>query len=247
MKLLILSLCLGLAGCAGKGINERQRAIYHLQMGSGHLAKGNYPAALGEFLKANELDPENPLVHNQLGLGYFLRARVDMAEKHFREALRLNPKFTEARNNLGRALIELKRYKDAIVELKIAAKDLIYSQPEKTYANLGLAYFNLANYSSAEKNFFESLKIRRKNCLALNYYGRSLYEQSAFDKAAESLDQAIDACKEMKIEDPYYFAAMSYMKIGEREQAVARLEESLSTYPDGQYAAKARSMLELLK
>ncbi len=247
MKSLLFFLCFGLAGCAGKSVDGRQRSVYHLQMGSGHLNKGNYPAALGEFLRADQLDPNNPLVHNQLGLAYFLRAKTDLAEKHFRIALNISPKFTEARNNLGRTLIELKRYKEAIAELKIASRDLVYSQPEKTYANLGLAYFNLQEYANAEKNFFESLKIRRKNCVVLNYYGRSLYEQSAFDKAAESLDQAIDACKEMKVEDPYYFAAMSYMKIGAREQAVARLEESLSTYPEGLYAAKARSMLELLK
>lgn len=236
-----------LAACAGKSVNERQRAVYNLQIGSGHLAKGNYPGALAEFIKAHELDPDNPLVHNQLGLGYFLRGRMEQAEKHFREALGLNPKFTEARNNLGRTYIELKRYKEAISELRVAAKDLIYSEPEKTYANLGLAYFYLADYANAEKSFLQSLKMRRKNCLALNFYGRTLYEQSAFDKAAESLDQAMQECKSLKLEDPYYFAALSYMKTGDRDQAVARLEEGLSAYPDGSYAAKARSMLELLK
>lgn len=247
MRALILALGLVLAACAAKSVNERQRAVYHLQIGSGHLAKGNYPGALAEFIKAHELDPDNPLVHNQLGLGYFLRGRMELAEKHFREALGLNPKFTEARNNLGRTYIELKRYKEAISELKVAAKDLIYSEPEKTYANLGLAYFHLADYADAEKSFLQSLKLRRKNCLALSFYGRALYEQSAFDKAAESLDQAMEECKALKLEDPYYFAALSYMKTGDRDQAVARLEEGLSAYPNGNYAAKARSMLELLK
>jgi type IV pilus assembly protein PilF len=247
MKFVLVSLCLVLAGCAAKTVQERQRALLHLQIGSGHLSKGNYPGALSEFLRAQELDPSNPLVHNQLGLGYFLRGRMDLAEKHFREALDLESKFTEARNNLGRTLIERKRYQEAITELKIAARDLIYTEPEKTHANLGLAYFNLRDYQNAEKAFLESLKLRRKNCLALNYYGRSLYELSAYDKAAESLDQAIEACKAMKLEEPYYFSALSYMKQGERDQAVARLQEGLETYPQGKYAAKARSMLELLK
>lgn len=247
MKVLLLVMGLMVTACASKSVNERQRAIYHLQIGSGYLTNGNYPAALAEFIRAHELDPDNPLIHNQLGLGYFLRGRAELAEKHFKEALGLDPKFTEARNNLGRTYIELKRYREAISELKVAAKDLIYSEPEKTYANLGLAYFHLKDYANAEKSFLQSLKLRRKNCLALNYYGRSLYEQSAFDKAAESLDQAIEACKNLRLEDPYYFAALSYMKVGDREQAVARLEEGLSSFPDGTHAAKARSMLELLK
>lgn len=234
-------------GCAAKRADSAQRALYHLQIGSGHLTQGHYPAALGEFLKAEELDPTNPQVHNQLGLAYFLRGRMELAEKHFNEALGFDAKFTEARNNLGRTLIERGNFKLAISELKMAAKDLLYMEPDKIYANLGLAYFKLNDFSQAEKNFLEALKLRRQNCLAQAYYGRSLYELSAFEKAAESLDQAMTTCKAMKLEDPYYFAALSYMKIGQREQAVARLEEGLASFPEGQYAAKARSMLELLK
>ncbi len=244
-------LCTGLIlsqlGCATKSADTQKRAVYHLQIGSGHLTKGNYPAALGEFLKAEELDSGNPQIHNQLGLAYFLRGHYDKARTHFREALNLNGKFTEARNNLGRTLIEVGQFKSAIDELKTASKDLLYGEPDKIYANLGLAYFKMANYSEAEKNFLESLKLRRQNCLAQAYYGRSLYELSAFEKAAESLDQAMTTCKSVKLEDPYYFSAMSYVKIGQREQAVARLEEGLAAFPNGEYAAKARSMLDLLK
>lgn len=244
---IVISLSLFWTGCAGKTEDDKKRALYHLQIGSGHLAKGNYPGALGEFLKAEELDKENPLVHNQLGLAYYLRQKFTEAEKQFQMAIRFKPLFTEARNNLGRTLIELKKYREAIAELQIAAKDLLYSEPEKVHANIGLAYFQMNDFAKAEKAFFESLKLRRKNCMAMAYYGRCLYEQSVFEKAAESLDQAIEACKTMKLEDPYYYSAMSYMKAGQREQAVARLEEGLVAFPEGQFAAKSRSMLELLK
>jgi type IV pilus assembly protein PilF len=236
-----------LVGCAGASVKDQQKAIYHMQNGSGLLVKGNYPGALAEFLAAKELDPKNPIIHNQLGLGYFFRGNHDLAEMSFRHALNLKSKFTEARNNLGRTLIELKRYREAVQELKIAAKDLVYGEPEKTFVNLGLAYFNLQDYQNAEKQFFEALKYRRQNCVALSYYGRSLYELSSYDQAAASLDQAIEVCKEMKFEDPYYFSAMSYVKIGERDQAAARLEKGLVDFPQGQFAAKARSMLEFLK
>lgn len=236
-----------LTSCATKRGDEKQRAIYHLQIGTGHLTKGRFPEALAEMLEAEKLDATNPAIKNQLGLAYFLRGRLDLAEKNFTEALKLNPRFTEARNNLGRTLVELKRYDDAVEHLTIATKDMLYTEPEKTHANLGLAYFHLGEYSKAETAFLNSLRLRRKNCMALAYYGRSLYEMSSFEKAAESLDQAMEACKSAKFEDPYYFSALSYMKIGRREQAVARLEEGLGTFPNGQFAAKARSMLELLK
>lgn len=236
-------------GCSStdKKASDKQRAAYHLQNGSGHLSKGYYPEALGEFLSAVELDPGNPLAQNQLGLAYFMRGKVELAEKHFREALKLNPKFTEARNNLGRILIEQKKYSEAVNELKIATNDLVYGEPEKILANIGIAYFNLQDYNEAEKYFKRSLQLRRKNCLVMAYYGRSLYELSSFDKAAESLDQAMDLCKAINLEDPYYFSALSYLKTGQREQAVARLEEGLTSFPKGQYAQKAKSLLEILK
>ncbi len=247
MRILFIFCGLILASCATNKVDQKQRALLHLQIGTGHLTKGNYPEALAEFLTADKLDTMNPGIKNQLGLAYFFRGRMDLAESAFRKALEINPKFTEARNNLGRTLIELRQYRAAIQELQLAAQDLVYPEPEKTLANLGIAHFYLSEYSLAEKNFLDSLKLRRQNCLASSFYGRTLYELSAFEKAAEALDQAIDQCKRAKIEEPYYFSALSYMKLGQREQAVARLEQGLSTFPEGQYAAKSRSMLELLK
>lgn len=247
MRFFFVVCALIVAGCATNKVDQKQRALLHLQIGTGHLTKGNYPEALAEFLTADKLDPVNAGIKNQLGLAYYFRGRMDLAESTFRKALEINPKFTEARNNLGRTLIELHQYKAAIQELHLAANDLIYPEPEKTLANLGIAYFYLNEYPQAEKKFLESLKLRRQNCLATSFYGRTLYELSAFDKAAEALDQAIDQCKRSKVEEPYYFSALSYMKLGQREQAVARLEQGLSTFPEGQYAAKSRSMLELLK
>ncbi|MBX7232386.1 MAG: tetratricopeptide repeat protein [Bdellovibrionales bacterium] len=238
---------LSFINCASKGLNDSQRAAYHLQMGNGHLHKGNYPAALGEFLKANELDPGNPLINNQLGLAYFVRGRLDLAEQYFRSALKINEKFTEARNNLGRTLIEEKKYKAALSELKIAASDLVYGTPEKTYANLGTAYFHLQDFNNAEKNFLEALRLRRNNCSVNMYYGRTLYEMGVYEKAALALDQAIDFCKTTKIEEPYYFSALTYLKMGSKEQAIERLEQQIAEFPSGQYKEKSLSLLNLLK
>lgn len=247
MRLWLIILISTVFACATNHAEDQKRAVYHLQIGNAHMSKGRFPEALAEMIEAEKLDDRNPQIKNQLGLAYFLRSRFDMAEKSFREALQINPRFTEARNNLGSTLIEQKKYREAVNELTAATKDMLYTEPEKTHANLGLAYFHLGEYASAEKAFMDSLKLRRKNCMALAYYGRSLYELSAFEKAAESLDQAMDVCKSAKFEDPYYFSALSYMKIGRREQAVARLEEGLGSFPNGQFAARARSMLDLLK
>ena len=234
-------------GCAPLKASDRRRAELHMHIGSSHLAKGNYPAAMYELRIAEKLDPRNPTIQSNLGLAYFVRHKYAEAEKHIKTALALNPNYTDARNNLGRVYIELGLFDKAIDHLNVANKDLTYPYPDKTLTNLGIAHFNKGNYRSAKRYLKKSLVIRRNNCLTFHYYGRCLFELKSFKLAAESFDQAIPLCKGVKFDEPYYFGALSYFKLGDKSRAVARFEELLSQFPDGRYANQSQSMLKIIK
>jgi len=240
----ILLLC---AACATTNEENERRGLLHLQAGTSSLSTGDYPNAMAELLKAEEMLPNNPVVQNNLGLAFFVRGKIKEAEEHFRKAVRELPKYTEARNNLGRALTELGKLNEAIKELKIAADDLTYPTPEKSYSNLGLAYFKKRDFVKASEYFTKALQIQENSCSAMNFYGQTLYEQKKYTSAAESFDRAITICKKEKFDEPYYFAGLSYMKAGQREQSVARLEELLQLFPKTAYQAKAQTLLEILK
>lgn len=248
MRYWTLLLCsLSLIGCASWGTQERQKADLHLRLGVSQLESENYPMALREFLKAEELDPNNPVIHNNLGQVYFLRDRLELSEKHFRRAISLSPKYSDARNNLGRLLIEKGDYKNAEKEINAVIDDLTYPSPQKAYINLGLAKFNQKQYSQAQEAFAKVLEMAKDDCVANNYFGRTFFELKDYPRAAESLDRAIGFCQRSLFDEPHYYSALAYYRMGERSRAIARFEELIKYYPSGKFREKSKGMLSLIR
>ena len=63
---LIGVLCLG----CQTSPQQRETALSHMRMGDSLLKEGKPTQALGELLKAKELDPDEPQIHNVLGVAY---------------------------------------------------------------------------------------------------------------------------------------------------------------------------------
>lgn len=236
-----LIICLLLTACATS--QNKEEALLHLEMGSAFLQSGRYPDALRELLLAEKADPLNPIVQNNLGLVYFIREKSETAQNHLRRAVDLKSDYTEARNNLSRVLIELGQYDKAISELKIVLRDLTYADTSKAYTNMGLAYFRRGQYGEAKKNLSLALKTNRENCLAYTLFGRSQMELGDTKAAASSLDSAVILCQPVEFDEPHYFAGLAYNKLGQRDKAIARLEEVVRLYPSGKYNRKAQEML----
>ncbi|MGE3974078.1 MAG: tetratricopeptide repeat protein [Bdellovibrionales bacterium] len=230
------------AGCATSQENAN-KADLHLQIGTGHLSKGQYPDAIRELLVAEQLDPENPLIQNNLAIALFARKRVKESIEHFQKALQLKNDYTEARNNLARAYIEMNQFNEAIRELKIVLDDITYPQTERAHVNLGLAYMKTRQYVQAQKSFQEALSLNRSYCVAHNYYGQTLYFQKKYNQAAAALDSAIQLCQ--NLDEAHYYNALSYLGMGQTEKARARMNEIVSLYPESSFAQKAK--MQLLK
>lgn len=234
------------SSCAPKVTTDEYRAQLHLQLGTSLLSKGNHPAALQELLTAEKLAPNDPIIQNNLALAYFVRQKFKEAESHLKSALSIHPKYTDAQINLARVYIEMGQQEQAIVWLNKANEDLTYSFPDKVLTHLGMAYFFKGDYQVARDYLKKSLSINRENCLTFNFYGRSLFELGHFPLAVESFDQAINLCKATHFEDPYYFAALSYYKLGDRERAQSRLEELIKSYPESKYSTKSKELLKMI-
>ena len=235
-------------GCSTPGkLKAKDEADLRINIGTAHLKEGNYPAALRELLKAEELDPSNPVTENNLGLVYFLRDRMETAAQHLQKALKLAPKFSDARNNYARVLIELGRYDEAITNLQAVIDDLTYDDPGKAWVNLGLVYFRKKDFPQARQKFAEAIRINRDHCLAQTLYGRSLMEEGRTQTAAAALDNAVVVCRASKYDEPYYYSGLAYYKLGQTSSAIARMEEIVKLYPHGTYAGKAESMLKLMR
>lgn len=241
----LLSLTL-LVSCATPSADKKNLSDVHLRLGTAHLQQGNYPQALSELLLAVELDPNNAVARNNLALAYFVRERYPEAELHLKKALEIDPKYSDARNNLGRVYVAMKQYDSAIVELNIVSADLTYPTPEKALSNLALAYYRKGDYAKARDTSLNALKADKDFCPAQGIYGLSLFYLEDYKKAVHAFERTANQCEREK-EEAHYYSGLSYYKLGSRDKAVARLQEVLTLYPEGEYTEKAKSILGIIK
>ncbi|HEX4922606.1 MAG TPA: tetratricopeptide repeat protein [Bdellovibrionales bacterium] len=240
-KQLVICLLAGLFLSCASGNKEREKAELHLRIGTAHLNQGNYPLALRELLEAHRLDSSNPIICNNLALAYYVRGRHAEAEKYLNQAIKLDPKYTDAYNNLGRVHIDTGRYDLAITELTRVVNDLTYPQPEKGLSNLGLAHLKAKNYQEAQRRFKEALQANSAFCPAHNHYAQALYHLKDYKKAAAATETALQLCP--NLDEAHYYGALSYLKMGQRDRANARMREIVELYPTSEFAKLARSHL----
>lgn len=242
----ILVFSLILTSCASNEENEKV-AYSHFKIGVNLLAKNKKEQALEQLLIAKDLDPDNPLILNHLGMAYYFMKEYEHAIISLQSAISEKENYSEAHNNLGRVYIDIKNYEQARFHLNKAASDLTYANKDKVWFNLGLSYFFQRNYKTSENYFLKSISMNRDNCLAYNYYGRSQVEMENYKKAAKALDQAIYHCRQKGFDEPHYYSAISFFRLGYKSKAIARLQEGRKKFPKGPNRKKIDEMISLMK
>ena len=89
------------------------------------------------FMAQNPLDPAIEL--NRQGFAEYQKQNFEASVELFNKALAANPEFGLAHHNLGSALINLKRYPEAIKSLQSAVR--LEPGSAAYHDQLGLAYF----------------------------------------------------------------------------------------------------------
>jgi type IV pilus assembly protein PilF len=227
--------------CKSRRIESQNKSLLSHAIGHDTLNERHVPAS------PTRIDGDSAVIQNNLGLAFLVREKFDEAERRFLKAISLKEDYTDAKNNLGRLYVDVGLYKKAISVLEPATNDLTYEQPEKTWSNLGLAFFMSGNYSKAKESFQKSLRDRKDSCFTMNYYGRSLFELKNYRPAAESLDRAVKLCEKDEFEEPHFYSGLSYFKLGEVDLARARLNAMIQLFPKGRLSKQAKDMLETIK
>jgi type IV pilus assembly protein PilF len=244
LLLIIPLVCLVCCTTSGR---KRELAYGHFKIGVTMLNQQKLEPALEQLQKAHELDPKDPMILNHLGLAYFFLKEYNLAILNLNKAVSLKPDFTEAHNNLGRAYIEVKNFNQARKHLSTAAQDLTYISKDKVWLNLGLSYFHENQYEKSLNYFVKSISYNRDNCLAYNYYGRSLLETEDYKKAVTALDQAIYHCRKRGLDEPHYYGAISLYRLGYKSKALARLKEGRKLFPEGENKTRIDDMIKILR
>jgi len=235
---------LSASGCA-LSQGEKNRSIYHLQMGQSFYAENNFTGALLEFSEAEKLTPKDPELLNQLGLTYFRKGRFDLAEAKYLKALDQRPRFSEARNNLGVNYLEMKRWDDAIVQFKTVQDDIFYQGQESAVINLGLAHLGKGDYPQALAVLRGAVGRNGSDPRTRLHLGRVYFSMERTELAIEEYRKALQL--NSSYASAYYHLGLAQVKLKDSEAARSAFNAVVRIVPDSEIGQLSREYLDLLK
>ena len=197
----------------------------HLQLGLVKLYYDwDWQASDIEFSRAIELNPNYVEGHSWRGLYLMCMGRFDEAIAEMKQAEQLDPVSLPARTMVGWAYYHARRFDEAI-KVHQATLDMDPNF-EWAHQSLGWAYVQKGSYKEA----IDELKRARElldssfNVAGLGYAYAMAGNQN---EAQKSLTELIDRSKREHV--PLYLIALLYGALGQKQEALASLEEAFKT------------------
>jgi tetratricopeptide (TPR) repeat protein len=142
-------------------------------------------------------------LHNSAGQCY-LNGNVDAAIQGFTEAIQYLPDFPMAYYHRGLALMDLKRYKDALADFDAAIN---YKQAAHYYAARSRAQFELENDSDALDDLNRAIELDSKQAAFYHDRGIVQYHLSDDKAALQDLNQAVSMYQSQNQQEKYQAVA----------------------------------------
>lgn len=242
--LLLLLVGISSAGCVPT-LSDSNKASYHFQMGESYLRENNITAALIELSEAEKITPEDPNLLNFLGLVYYRKGKFEIAEQKYLKAIQLKPQFSDARNYLAVNYMDMKRWDDAIFQLRLVNDDLFYQNQESAQINLGLAYLGKGDTQKALEVLRTAITGYPRNPQARVALGRTYFALERNDMAIDEFNKAAELAKGYI--NPYYYLGLAYLKNNNKEAARDAFREVVRLSPDSAIGRQAKEHLDLLR
>ena len=193
-------------------------------------AKGQEEAAIAEWKKALEINPDDPMANNNLGAHLLKRGQLDEALPHFSKAVDLKPDYADAQNNLGIVFLQKGKVGDAIEHLSKAEE--INPRNTQTYYNLGAAFYMQGRISEALAQWRAGLRVDPEDLPLLGQAAWVLAtnpEPSARN-GSEAVELATRAVKLSGAKDPATLdtLAAAYAEAGRFPEAAQTARQALA-------------------
>jgi tetratricopeptide (TPR) repeat protein len=181
----------------------------------------NLERAGREFRRAVELGPNDPLAHQRLGLYLAAKGRLADALAEMRKASDLDPLDLHIGVNVGLILYYSRRYAEAMDEYrKVIALDSHYSV---AHYYLGVAYYVQSDFRNAIPELEEASRlVHDREPLSLGLYAAAC-ARNGDPAAARAVLQQLRQRSSREYISPYGLALL-YLGLGERDQALERIE-----------------------
>jgi type IV pilus assembly protein PilF len=249
-----VGLLLVAVACGGPSPHDVERSLREFELADQLRKEGSTAAAVEHLRKSIELDPGNGRAHALMGLMILLRGEYVAAVEHLREGERhlvddesvgAPRALAEARNWLGIALMQAKKYDEAVEVLRKSAMDIGNTAPHTAWGNLGIALYESEEYVEALTALEQAVSIQPRFCLGYYNMGRVHVAQENLERAEEALTRAIEAdedCTE-RYQPAYRLRGEVRARLGRRHDAVDDLERCVEIAPDTSDADACRRLL----
>jgi len=193
------------------GRSEQSRAIFHLEqtakiwkkhvasrfnLGVIYASLNQLPQALRWLGSAHQLNRKDASVLEQIGLVYEKKKDFKESIRYWQKALAVNKDSAVAKEKLDRYLVEVidalldkKKYKEALVELK-KATNLVSDQPKLIFRR-GIANRNLGSYDAALGDLLAYSKLHGDDPVTLRELGICYLNLKLSDQAGSYFSKAV--------------------------------------------------------
>jgi len=198
-------------------------ALAYNNLGAFYLSKGESDAAIREFKRALELQPDYADAHNNLGLYYGQKGEYREAIVEIKKALAICPGYLEALNNLGMCYHGLGLFQEAIGHYKKGLA--IQPNDAEIHNNLGDSYLATGRIDEAAHEYKRAIGIdprfiKAHENLGILYGKRRMFKEAiAEHKIVLSLDPD-NAKTHYHIAVEYYFNKKYEMAVKHCEKAI---------------------------
>jgi protein O-mannosyl-transferase len=205
----------------------------YFQLGNIYLAKEDPKKALDLFLKANEVENNNPDIVCSIGLTYMRLNDLVKSLEYLNLAIMLKPDFGSAYYNKACTLINMKKSDEALENLDLASKygfDAFKVQETTKSAQAvvfdllfkeGQEFAGQGKWGEAEKAFRKGLELSPGKADAWCYFGYILQSEKNLNEAEKAYQKALDL--DSSIDVAIYNLALIEIQKNEPQKARIRL------------------------
>ncbi len=202
-------------------ILKDDRDLY-LIAGYVHADHDEKEAAVEDFTRALEIDPQMAVGYMNRGYVYNDMRLATKAEQDFRKALALNPQYGEAHLGLAFALLQLRRSTAALKEAEVAGR--LLPESESLHLVKAEGYRQRAMLTRAEGEYKQALKLNPNAPVTYIALADVQYRQHKYEKSADTLHGALAVAPN----DPMILAqlARSYAQLRRSSEAMQAIESA---------------------
>jgi Tfp pilus assembly protein PilF len=189
--LFVLSACATSHPKKSPELTQLQRARLLIQVADGALIENDPTAALEALIQAEAADPSLPEIYHSRALAFYAKNDFQTALFNAQKAVSIAPKYPDANNTLGKILVDLGRFNEAIAPLSRAADEPLYREAYKPQTTLGILYYRESNFPKATSYFERAIQSGGDQaCIAYYYRGHLKLRDGEYSAAIRDYTQA---------------------------------------------------------